>query len=154
MLDGVILTPLKQIYNPKGDVFHAIKCTDPGFEGFGEAYFSSIIHGLVKAWKRHSRMTLNLVCIIGKIHFVLYDGRESSPTYGQFMEATLSPESESLYRRITIPPGVWMAFMGISEGKSVLLNVANIPHDPAEQLNVPAEESPIKFDFNKIDLSI
>lgn len=153
MIDGVILTPLKQIYHPKGDVFHAMKCTDPGYEGFGEAYFSSIIQGLIKAWKRHSRMTLNLVCIVGKIHFVLYDGREDSPTYGQFMEATLSPETDSLYRRITIPPGVWMAFVGIGEGKSVLLNVANIPHDPTEQVNIPIEESDIKFDFDKIELT-
>ena len=70
-IDGVLLTPLKQITHPKGDVFHAMKCVDPGFEGFGEVYFSSVLQGLVKAWKRHSRMTLNLVCIVGKIHFVL-----------------------------------------------------------------------------------
>ena len=37
-----------------------MKCVDPGFEGFGEVYFSSVLQGLVKAWKRHSRMTLNL----------------------------------------------------------------------------------------------
>lgn len=150
MIEGVIVTPLKQIYHPKGDVFHAMKCVDPGFEGFGEAYFSSIIHGLVKAWKRHSKMTLNLVCIIGKIHFVLYDGRESSPTKGQFMEITLSPEASNTYSRLTIPPGVWMAFVGIGEGKSLLLNVANIPHDPMEQVNIPIEESEIVFDFSKI----
>lgn len=35
-IDGVLLTPLKQITHPKGDVFHAMKCVDPGFEGFGE----------------------------------------------------------------------------------------------------------------------
>lgn len=153
-IEGVILTTLKQINHPKGDVFHAMKCTDPGYIDFGEAYFSSILYGLVKAWKRHSRMTLNLVCMVGKIHFVLYDGREDSPTFGEFMEATLSPESPELYRRITIPPGVWMAFIGIAEGKSMLLNVADIPHDPSEQVNVPAEESDIKFDFNAINLNI
>lgn len=150
MIEGVIVTPLKQIYHPKGDVFHAMKCVDPGFDGFGEAYFSSIIQGLVKAWKCHSKMTLNLVCIVGKIHFVLYDGRENSPTRGEFMEITLSPESPDMYRRLTIPPGVWMAFVGIGEGKSILLNVANIPHDPAEQVNIPIEESGIDFDFSNI----
>ena len=150
MIEGVIVTPLKQIYHPKGDVFHAMKCVDPGFEGFGEAYFSSIIGGLVKAWKRHSRMTLNLVCIVGKIHFVLYDGREDSATEGEFMEITLSPESAETYRRLTIPPGVWMGFVGIDPNKSILLNVANIPHDPTEQVNIPIEESDIVFDFNKI----
>lgn len=153
MIDGVIVTPLKQIYHPKGDVFHAMKCVDPGFEGFGEAYFSSIASGLTKAWKRHSRMTLNLVCIVGKIHFVLYDDREESKTFGEFFEVTLSPELPETYRRLTIPPGVWMGFTGIAQDKSVLLNVANIPHDPTEQVNIPAEESHIKFDFSKIDLT-
>ena len=142
-IDGVLLTPLKQITHPKGDVFHAMKCVDPGFEGFGEVYFSSVLQGLVKAWKRHSRMTLNLVCIVGKIHFVLYDGRENSSTFGKYMEVILSPELPELYRRITI-----------REGKSILLNVANIPHDPLEQVNIPIEESDIKFDFNKISRSI
>ena len=149
-IDGVILTPLKQITHPKGDVFHAMKRVDPGFIEFGEAYFSSILCGLVKAWKCHSRMTLNLVCMVGKIHFVLFDGREDSLTYGQFMEATLSPESPELYRRITIPPGIWMAFIGIGEGKSMLLNVADILHDPTEQVNISVDDSDIKFDFNNI----
>jgi dTDP-4-dehydrorhamnose 3,5-epimerase len=152
LIEGVIVTPLRQISHPKGDVYHAMKCVDPGFMGFGEAYFSSIIQGLIKAWKRHSRMTLNLVCMVGKIHFVLYDGREGSSTFGRFMEVTLSPESPELYRRLTIPPGVWMAFIGVGEGKSMLLNVADIPHDPAEQVNIPIEESNIVFDFNHLNL--
>ena len=150
MIEGVIVTPLKQIYHPKGDVFHAIKCVDPGYEGFGEAYFSSIKGGMVKAWKRHSRMTLNLVCIVGKIHFVLYDNRDGSATNGDFMEITLSPESTNTYSRLTIPPGVWMGFVGINPDKSILLNVANIPHDPTEQENVPISESNIAFDFSAI----
>lgn len=150
VIDGVLVTSLKQIPHPKGDVFHGIKCTDPGFCGFGEAYFSSIIKGYVKAWKRHSQMTLNLVCILGKITFVLYDGREESPTFKEFMEVTLSPDSIDSYSRLTIPPGVWMAFVGMAKGKNILMNVANIPHDPTEQVNIPAEASDIKFDFNKI----
>lgn len=42
-IEGVIVTPLKQIYNPRGDVWHAMKCSDPGFDGFGEAYFQRFI---------------------------------------------------------------------------------------------------------------
>lgn len=152
IIKDVIITPLKQIKHPKGDVYHAMKNNDPGFINFGEAYFSSIFCGLIKAWKLHTRMTLNLVCIVGKIHFVLYDGRENSSTKGNFMEITLTPETQELYRRITIPPGVWMAFVGIAEGKSILLNVADIPHDPNEQLNIPIEESNIEFDFSKINV--
>lgn len=152
MIDGVIVTNLKQIYHPKGDIFHTMKCVDPGFKGFGEAYFSSILGRSIKAWKCHSKMTLNLVCISGKIHFVLYDGRKDSESFGNFMEVTLSPENIEYYKRLTIPPGVWMAFIGVAEGKSLLLNVADIPHDPHEQVNIPIEESDIKFDFNKLEL--
>lgn len=150
MIAGIILTPLKQINHPKGDIYHAMKREDPGFIGFGEAYFSTILQGMVKGWKCHSQMTLNLVCIMGKIHFVFYDGRECSSTFGQFMEVTLSPETPELYRRLTIPAGVWMAFIGIGENKSILLNLADITHDPTEQINVPIAESDIKFDFSKI----
>lgn len=152
IINGVLLTSLKQINHPKGNIFHAMKRVDPGYVDFGEAYFSSILYGSVKAWKCHSRMTLNLVCIVGKIHFVLYDGRKKSSTYGQFMETTLSSEKLELYRRITIPSGVWMAFIGIGEGKNMLLNVADIPHDPTEQVNIPIEESDIKFDFSQINV--
>ena len=152
IIEGVLLTPLKQITHPRGDVFHAMKRVDPGYIDFGEVYFSSVLCGLVKAWKCHSRMTLNLVCMVGKIHFVLFDGRENSPTYERFMEVTLSPERPELYRRITIPPGVWMAFIGIAEGKNLLLNVADISHDPTEQINIPVEKSDIRFDFTKINI--
>lgn len=151
-IKGVLLTSLKQIYHPKGNVYHAMKCVDPGFEGFGEAYFSTIAHSLVKAWKCHSRMTLNLVCIVGKIHFVLYDGRKDSSSFGVFMEVTLSPDTEQTYNRLTIPPGVWMAFIGIADNYSILLNVANILHDPSEQINLPGEECGITFDFNSINV--
>lgn len=149
-INGVLITPLKQINHPKGDIYHAIKKIDPGYIDFGEAYFSSILCGLIKAWKCHTHMTLNLVCMVGKIHFVLYDGRKESDTFGQFMEVTLSPDSPELYRRLTIPPGIWMAFIGIGNNKSMLLNVADIPHDPNEQINIPIEESDIKFDFSNV----
>ena len=41
-MDGIILTPLNQIHHPKGDIYHAMKKSDDGFDGFGEAYFSTV----------------------------------------------------------------------------------------------------------------
>ena len=72
-MDGVILTPLKQIYHPKGDIFHAMKKSDIGFDGFGEAYFSTINQNDIKGWKKHTKMTLNIVVPVGNIEFVVYD---------------------------------------------------------------------------------
>lgn len=128
-IDGVILTPLKQIFHPKGDVWHAMKCSDNGFEGFGEAYFSTIHCGDIKPWKKHLKMTLNFVVPVGKIRVVIFDDRPQSSTKGNFFDITLSHDN---YQRITIPAGLWVAFSGVGESLNLLLNVANLEHDPME----------------------
>ncbi|WP_365330724.1 hypothetical protein [uncultured Rikenella sp.] len=74
-------------------------------------------------------MTLNFVIPVGRIRFVLYDDREGSTTYGQFFDLTLG---EGNYQRITIPAGIWVAFHGVGEGLNLLLNLANLEHDPEE----------------------
>lgn len=143
-MPGVLLTPLKSIFHPKGDVFHAMKASDPGFSGFGEAYFSTIRPGDVKGWKKHRRMTLNLVVPVGEIWFVLHDDRAGSTSAGSFFDVSLS---SSNYQRLTVPPGVWMGFKGVGTVLSLLLNLANLEHDPAESENVPLDHIP--FDWSR-----
>lgn len=130
LIDGVSVAPLKIVSVPDGDIFHAIKNSDPGYVGFGEAYFSTIHQGVIKPWKRHRKMTLNLVVIAGMIRFVVHDDRAASVTYGETEEHRLG--LPGAYARLTIVPGLWMAFQGIGPGTSLLLNVADISHDPAE----------------------
>lgn len=124
-MDGVILTPLKRIHHPKGDVLHAMKKSDCGFDGFGEAYFSTIHQGEIKGWKKHTKMTLNLVVPFGKIEFVVYNGVE-------FLSVKLSLTN---YQRLTIQSGLWVAFRGIGES-NMLLNIASLEHDPSEAVNI------------------
>lgn len=135
-MDGVILTPLKQIYTPKGDVFHAIKKSDNGFAGFGEAYFSFVNKGDIKGWKKHTKMTLNLIVPVGEIEFVVYD--ENSK---EFFSVMLSQKN---YQRLSVAPGLWMAFRGLDEN-NLLLNLASIEHDPSEALTCDINE--IKYEF-------
>jgi dTDP-4-dehydrorhamnose 3,5-epimerase len=123
IIDGVQLTALKIINLENGDVLHGMKKNDLGFNGFGEAYFSEIKYNKIKAWKRHSSMTLNLVVPSGKVRFVIYDNRTNSKSYGVFQEVVLSKEN---YFRLTIPPKLYVAFQGISDSTNILLNIANI----------------------------
>jgi dTDP-4-dehydrorhamnose 3,5-epimerase len=131
-VDGAILTPLKKIYNQEGDIFHAMKKNDNGFDGFGEAYFSTINKGSVKGWKKHTKMTLNIIVPIGTIKFAVYN-----EINGEFFSVVLSIEN---YQRLTIKSGYWLAFKGIDEN-NILLNLASIEHDPEEVISV---------DLNKI----
>lgn len=146
MIEGVHITPLRIIPGENGDVLHAIKVADPSFAGFGEAYFSTIDEGAVKAWKRHRKMILNLVVPVGEIKFVMFDDRQNSRTCGKFSEIILS---RSNYQRLTIPPMIWMGFKGLGKGLNMLLNISNMPHDPDEVDRQDAFENHIGYDWEK-----
>lgn len=135
-MDGIILTPLKQIYNPKGDIFHALKKSDNGFEEFGEAYFSTINKNDIKGWKKHTQMVLNLVVPFGEIEFVVYDEYSK-----EFFSTILS---QSNYQRLTVKANLWMAFRGIAE-YNMLLNLASIEHNPSESVNIELEDINYKW---------
>jgi len=126
MINGVFITPLSIINTPGGDVMHAMKQSDPGHIGFGEAYFSQVEYGAIKAWKRHREMTLNLVVPVGEVRFVLYDDQKGRHT---FQELVISPSN---YCRLTVPPMLWVGFQGLNPKGSILLNIANLEHDPLE----------------------
>ena len=132
IIEGVILTPLKQIVNPKGDLYHAMKQSDNGYKSFGEAYFSTVTKDEIKGWKKHTVMVLNLIVPIGAVEFIIYDDRIDSSTKNQFFSLILSQEN---YQRLTVPAGVWMAFKGIGEDLNMLLNIASIEHDPTEAIS-------------------
>lgn len=123
-LDDIVITPLARIPTSGGDVMHAMKSCDAGYAGFGEAYFSWIAAGVIKAWKRHSGMTMNLVVPVGRVRFVFHlDGGEA------FRVEEIGVDR---YVRLSVPPGIWFGFQGLAEPQSLLLNIASIPHDPGE----------------------
>ena len=125
-MDEIILTPLKIIEHPKGNILHAIKINDIGYVDFGECYFSSVNQNEIKGWKKHNLMTLNLVVPVGEIEIVVFNQIKNS-----FFSIKLSKDN---YKRITIPPGLWVAFKGIDK-TNMLLNIASITHDPTESIN-------------------
>lgn len=139
VISDVQVTPLKRVEVAGGDVLHGMKQRDAGFAGFGEAYFSWVNPGVAKAWKRHLRMTMNLLVPVGSVRFVFWDGQS-----GSFREEVIGLESR--YVRLTIPPGLWFGFQGRSAAPSLVLNLASIEHDPleVERLGIDA----IYYDWN------
>ena len=147
MIEGVVITPLRQIFDDRGKVMHMLRKDSPIFSEFGEIYFSCTYPGAIKAWHLHKEMTLNYAVIHGSIKCVLYDDRLGSKTRGCVEEYFLSPENYSL---ITVPPLVWNGWKGIGDETSIVANCATIPHDPSEIERKPAIDSSIPYDW-KID---
>tara|TARA_B100000482_G_C12547549_1_gene274786 strand:+ start:425 stop:850 length:426 start_codon:yes stop_codon:yes gene_type:complete len=136
-MNGVEITKLDMMQTPGGDVMHGLKSIDSSFVGFGEAYFSIIDHQSIKGWKRHKRMTLNLIVPTGSVKFVIHDDRIESSSYGEFKVVELSRDN---YNRLTISPMLWLGFQGIGKEENIVLNVASIPHDPEEVDKKDVEE--------------
>ena len=142
VIQGVIQTPLKIIDVAGGPVMHAMKNVDPGFAGFGEAYFSVCERGAIKAWKRRRKMTLNLIAPVGSVLLALYDDADRIGSKGCWQRVVLSPDN---YVRLTVPPNIWIGLQGISSGLNLLLNVADIPHDPDEVERLAVAELPFEW---------
>lgn len=144
MIDGVIVTPLRQIFDERGKVMHMLREDSPMFSRFGEIYFSCTYPGAIKAWHLHKKMTLNYAVIHGEIKCVLFDERPDSKTRGCVQEFFLSPENYSL---VTVPPLVWNGFKGIGDKISIVANCATLPHDPQEIERKPAFDPSIPYDW-------
>jgi len=144
-IQGVILTALKMIHHPQGDIYHGMKKSDEGFEGFGEAYFSTIKENETKGWKKHQEMTMNIIVPVGEVTFVLFDDRENSNSVNNFFSVTLSPSN---YYRLTVPLGVWHAFKGHNHDLNLILNVADMEHQPDEIIRIDLDKIP--FDWSSL----
>ena len=129
MIDGVIVTPLRQIVDERGKVMHMLRSDAAHFSAFGEIYFSWVHPGAIKGWHVHHRMILNYAVPYGAIKFVLYDDRPGSRTQGMLQEIFLGSDN---YCLVTVPSMVWNGFKGIGTETALVANCASIPHDPDE----------------------
>ena len=121
--DKVILIPIKKIKVEGGDIIKNIKVGDLGYKNFRETYYSFINFGKKKGWKKHKEMTLNLTCPFGEVKFVFSEDLEN------FETITLNDEN---LLRMTILPGIWVAFEGLNKPFSIVNNVADMIHNEDE----------------------
>lgn len=145
MIDGVTITPLRQILDERGKIMHMLRADSPIFEGFGEIYFSCIHPGAIKAWHIHKEITLNYAVPHGKIKFVLFDDRPDSPTRKETQEIFLGPDN---YCLVTVPPMIWNGFKGVGSELTIVANCTTSPHAADEIARMDPFDSTIPYDWN------
>ena len=139
--DDILVTPLSIFETKGGNVMHAMRDGDRGYVSYGEAYFSWVDSGSIKAWKYHSKMVMNLIVPIGLVRFVFHlENDEKSPSFFQL------DIGEKNYVRVTVPPRIWFGFQGLGVKPSLVLNIGSVPHDPDEVHRKLLHEFP--FDWN------
>lgn len=145
MIDGVIITPLKQICDERGKIMHMLRNDMDVFDSFGEIYFSCVYPGAIKGWHIHKKMILNYSVPCGHIKFVLYDSRKGSKTRGEVMEIFLGPDN---YCLVTVPAMIWTGLKGIGAETAIVANCASIPNDPEEIERKDPFDSTIPYNWD------
>ena len=138
-IEDISITSLSIFPTNGGSVLKGIRNDEQTFDGFGEAYFSKVNYGEIKAWKLHKKMTMNLIVPVGKVKFVFYDGIKNT-----FRAETIGTFN---YVRITVPPGIWFGFKGLDNiNPNIVFNLANIKHNAEEVSRKGIDE--ISYDWN------
>lgn len=144
-IEGVKVVPLKVFSDERGSVSHMLRNTDPFFVQFGEIYFSTINHGVTKAWKNHKTVTANYACINGQVRFVMYDDRENSPSKGQIIEAVIGQDNHCL---VVVPPGVWNGFQGLAAPHSIVASCSTEVYNPDEFERINPDSSRVPYQWS------
>ena len=119
------------IENEKGKVRKILSKSDRVFNEFGEIYYSEVITNQVKAWKCHTRMQSILSVAYGAVKFVTVSIEGLDYSFKEFLIDDMSGEI------LVIPSNNWFGFKGIQKYKSVIMNFADIQHDPNECITKP-----------------
>lgn len=122
MIHGVIVSPLKIIPDERGCVRHFIRSDDPDFTVFGETYITEVYKGVVKAWHGYPTKLMHYTVIRGMVQLALFDTRKLSKT---FQKSETLFVGEQNYVRVTIPPGVFNGFKGLTD--SIVVVTASEP---------------------------
>ena len=121
----VTIIPLNKVVNDRGHLMEVQRNDDSHFQGFGQAYITNTLPGVIKAWYRHQNQVDQIAPVCGRAKAVLYDSRKDSPSYGKILEVYLDEMEPVLLR---IPPGVWHGHKAISDKPIYLLHLNTIPY--------------------------
>lgn len=132
-LEGLSIEPRKIITDERGSLLHMLKSSNSKHP-VAEIYFSSVLPGADKGWKRHKIMWQRFTVPIGEIEFRFLDERPNSATKGQSFSIRVSRDCHAL---VTVPPGIWYSFRCTSGTEALIVNASDIEHDPTESETRP-----------------
>lgn len=125
-IEGVHIIPLKKVLNERGYLMEVQREDDLHYPGFGQAYITCTLPGVIKAWYRHHQQHDQAALIKGQLLMVLYDSREDSPSRHNLLKIMITEQEPLL---VQIPPGIWHGFKALGLEPSYLLHLNSIAFD-------------------------
>ncbi len=152
LIDGVRVKSLRVIPDERGRLFEILRRDEPDlYTGFGQAYVTTTMPGVVKAWHYHERQEDFFTCVRGMIRLAIYDDRLGSPTRGTVNEFFMGDHDMKL---VVVPRRTWHGWKCISEHEAMILNLVSEPYDaasPDEIRRPPHDNGMFVFDWARRD---
>jgi dTDP-4-dehydrorhamnose 3,5-epimerase len=142
-IEGVSIISLKKVVNERGHLMEVQRDDDPLYPGFGQAYITCTLPGVIKAWYRHHKQFDQIALIKGELTLVLYDSRNDSPTCHSLLEIVITDQATAL---VQIPPEIWHGFKSLGSEPTYLLHLNSVAFDfeqtdedrlPSSTLSIP-----------------
>lgn len=147
MIQDVIVQQLKLIPNEKGRLMEVQRKDNEPCYSFGQIYITETFPGVIKAWYRHQKQIDQIAAVTGMIKLVLFDSRESSPSYGKVQEIIVGELAPKL---VKIPPKIWHGFQAIGLTSAFLIHLNSEMFDPnnPDEDRLPVNTMEIPYQWN------
>lgn len=150
-LEGVIFSRATSHVDHRGSLTEIVNFSNPFWdEPIVYSYCFTIAPGRIKGWGMHRKQADRYFLASGNVRVVLYDGRDRSPSHGQFVQFHLTGASRAL---LLIPPGVWHADQNWGSSEAVMINHPTRPfdHTDPDKYRLDPKSPAIDFDFTLPD---
>jgi dTDP-4-dehydrorhamnose 3,5-epimerase len=149
LIDGVIVKHLRVMSDERGHLMEILRNDDDCYTAsglYGQHYLTTAYPGVVKAWHYHDFQDDNFCVVKGMAKVALYDGRNSSKTFGNINEFFIGEKSPCV---IHIPRGVWHGYKNIGKKMCYLINMVTQPYDPLnpDEHRVPYNNNALAYDW-------
>ncbi len=131
LIDGVVIRDLPLYADERGSLIEVMRLNDEEMNAgaIKQIIASYSYPGMIKGWHLHSTQEDHLVCLTGMIKCVLYDYRETSPTYGIINEIFMGEKNPCA---VFIPPGIFHGTKNIGQETAVVIGMPSLLYDPNE----------------------
>jgi dTDP-4-dehydrorhamnose 3,5-epimerase len=150
-IDGCHAVPLKANSDKRGHLIELLTTRSAPIDPIVHVYQVFAEPGSIRAWIYHAIQSDRLCFTDGTFRVVLFDIRESSPTFEKLVELIVG---EHLPVRLTIPPFVVHGVQNLGETRASYLNMPDKVYDlqDPDKYRVPADSPLIEFSWESVCL--
>ena len=136
-LAGVVFRPTRPVPHEDGVVSEVARVSWEELAApIVQVHLTTTLPGRVRAWGLHRLSTDRLFVVSGLVQFVVFDGREASPTFGKLYELKVSEKNPGL---LIIEPELYHGWKNIGVSEAVIINMPDrmYNYDAPDALDLP-----------------